>query len=95
MQQEETEKLLTIAAYLDAGIPDSQTTIQPFSSAFLFFVLTVRTAKKLYALKVARSLIEDRNVSVSEIKRLMVRDDLPKKLQASKGEYVWNPIPVT
>jgi hypothetical protein len=92
MEEWEQDKLFAIAEYLDEEIPDSRATIQPISPASPVYVLTVRTSKKLYGLKVNRSLIEAMDVSVSKIKRLMVRDDLARKLQESKGEYGWNPV---
>jgi hypothetical protein len=92
MEEWEQDKLFAIAEYLDEEIPDSRATIQPISPASPVCVLTVRTPKKLYGLKVHRSLIEDQDRSVKEIQRLMVRDDLARTLEASKGEYNWNPI---
>ena len=91
MEEWEQDKLFAIADYLDEEILDSRTTIQPILPASPVWVLTVRTPKKLYGLKVTRSLIEDQSRSVNEIQRLMVRDDLARKLQASNGEYAWNP----
>jgi hypothetical protein len=92
MEEWEQDKLFAIAEYLDEEIPDSRATIQPISPASPVYVLTVRTAKKLYGLKVHRSLIEDRDIFVSTVKGLLVRDDLARTLESSKGEYTWNPV---
>jgi hypothetical protein len=92
-QSEEEGKLNTIASYLVEQIPESHAEIQPFQIASPAYVLTAKTPKQQHRLEVCRPLIEDRTHSVSEVKSLLVRDDLAQKIQQfNREKYYWNPV---
>jgi CRISPR/Cas system endoribonuclease Cas6 (RAMP superfamily) len=93
MEQSEEDKLNLIASYLVEEIPQSHVQIQPFKTASPVYVLTVKTPKQQHRLEVCRPLIEDRSHSLSEVKSLLVRDDLAQKIQQFNRErYYWNPV---
>jgi hypothetical protein len=93
MGQSEEEKLKTIVSYLHEQIPESDVDIKPLQKASLFYVLTVKTPNQQYRSEICRLLIEDQDHSVSEVQRLLVRDDLAQKVLASNSEgYCWNPV---
>ncbi len=93
MEQSEEEKLNTIALYLVEHIPESYAEIQPFQIASPVYVFSVTTPKQQHRLEVCRPLIEDHSHSVSEVKSLLIRDDLAQKIQQFNRErYYWNPV---